>query len=265
MKKTGLFSFVLIIAVSCLNEPDCYQLNNDTVVIYFRIIGGGSDVVQLTSIQSPEAEVIFSDTASGIALPLNPKKEETLYILHGVQVDNMLQFGYKRQVQFVSEECGERYYFQDLDVLQHDFDSVRIVNTIPAPTPLPTGANNIEIYRCATTNLMGISFKDSTDVDGITSDFAGVILPAPGDRLKSYVLPLNTNDSISTYYFDIGGALKTLRVRYTRTEKEFADICGVQTLLSDLHVNKIVTDLTTVTIAKDSIQDLPVTNLDITP
>ena len=50
MKKTGLFTFILIVAVSCLNEPDCYQLNNDTVVIYFRIIGGGSDAFQLTSI-----------------------------------------------------------------------------------------------------------------------------------------------------------------------------------------------------------------------
>ena len=44
MKKTGLFTFILIVAVSCLNEPDCYQLNNDTVVIYFKIIGGGNDV-----------------------------------------------------------------------------------------------------------------------------------------------------------------------------------------------------------------------------
>jgi hypothetical protein len=59
MKKTGLFAFTLIVAVSCLNEPDCYQLNNDTVVIYFKIIGGGNDAYQLTSIQSPATDIIF--------------------------------------------------------------------------------------------------------------------------------------------------------------------------------------------------------------
>ena len=132
MKKTGLFVFVVIIAVSCLNEPDCYQLNNDAAVIHFRIIGGGSDAVQLISVQSPEADVILygDTTVSSIPLPLNPKTEETLYTIHGADGDNTLQVGYKRQVQFVSEECGERYYFQDLNVSEHDFDSVRIVNAI---------------------------------------------------------------------------------------------------------------------------------------
>jgi hypothetical protein len=265
MKKTGLFSFVLIIAVSCLNEPDCYQLNNDTVVIYFKIIGGGNDAIQLTSM-TPESDSIFANsTASMIALPLNPKTEETFYTLHGVDGDNTMQFGYKRQVQFVSEECGERYYFKDLDVLGHDFDSIRIVSTIPAPTPLPTGANNIEVYRCATTNLMGVSFKDSTEVEGITSDFAGIILPSPGEKLKDFLLPLNTNDSTSTYEFDLGDESKTLRVRYSRTEKTLADICGPQTFLFDLHVNSAVTDLTSAVIATDSIHDLPIKNLDITP
>ncbi|HMG88774.1 MAG TPA: DUF6452 family protein [Chryseolinea sp.] len=264
MKKTGLFTFVLIIVVSCLNEPDCYQLNNDAVVIDFKIIGGGSDVVQLTSIQSPEAVVIFSDTASRIVLPLNPKKEETLYTLHGPQVDNMVQFGYKRQVQFVSEECGERYYFQDLNVLEHDFDSVRIVNAIPAPTPLPSDAKNIEIYRCPTTNLMYVSFNAETVVEGITSDYAGIILPSPGATLKDFLLPLNTASDSSTYQFMLGDSLRTLRVRYSRAKKTIADICGEQTFLFDLNADTTVTDLT-VAIVQDSIHDLPIRNLDITP
>ena len=265
MRKTGLFIFIVTIAVSCLNEPDCYQLNNDTVVIDFKIIGGGSDVVQLTRIQSPDAQVYFTDTASTVALPLNPKKEETLYILQGTQGDNMLQFAYKRQLQFVSAECGERYYYQELSVLEHDYDSVRVVNTIPAPTPLPSGSKNIEVYRCAITNLMVINFNEERLVEGITSDYAGVILASPGQTLKEFILPLNTGDSTTEYKFDFGDDVKTLRVRYSRTEKTFADVCGNQTLLSDLHINKQVTDLTAVTIANDSIQDLPKKNLDVTP
>src|SRR5215204_2605083 len=210
MKKTGLLSFVLIIAVSCLNEPDCYQLNNDAVVIYFKIIGGGNDAVQLTSM-SPDSDSIFTNTTgSMITLPLNPKTEETFYTLNGVDGDNTLQLGYKRQVQFVSEECGERYYFQDLNVLGHDFDSIRIVNTIPAPTPLPTGANNIEIYRCATTNLMRVNFKTETPVEEITSDFGGILLSSPGTTLKDFLLPLNTNADSTTYQFDLGDQIKIL-------------------------------------------------------
>jgi hypothetical protein len=265
MKKTGLFTFTLIVAVSCLNEPDCYQLNNDTVVIYFKIIGGGTDNYQLTSIQSPDTDIVFygDTTVSIIALPLNPKTEETFYTLHGVEGDDTLNFGYKRQVQFVSEECGERYYFQDLDVLEHDFDSVRIVNAIATPTPLPSGAKNIEIYRCAITNLMGLSFKDSTVVDGITSDFTTIVVP-PDVKLKNFVLPLNINDSTTTYEFDLGDKLRTLKVRYSRTGRTFANQCGPQTFFSDLHVNGAVTDMTYV-ISNDSIQDLPIKNIEITP
>jgi hypothetical protein len=266
MKKTGLFTFVLIIAVSCLNEPDCYQLNNDTAVIYFRIIGGGSDAFQLTSIVSPESDSTFygDTTLSMIILPLNPKTEETHYTLHGPDGENTLLFGYQRQVQFVSAECGERYYFQNLDVLEHDFDSVRVVNTIPTPTPTPTGAKNIEIYRCATTNLMRINFKDPTIVQGITSDFMTIVVP-PGTELHDFVLPLNTNNDSTTYQFDFGDDVKTLRVRYSRTPGTLASQCGEQTFLDDLQVSNAVTDMTTVVISNDSIQDLPIKNLEITP
>jgi hypothetical protein len=265
MKKTGLFTFLLIIAVSCLNEPDCYQLNNDTVAIDFRIIGGGVDNVFLTGIQSPASDVSFArDTVvQKIPLPLTPKAEETLYTISTAQGDNFLNFGYKRQVQFVSTECGERYYYQELNVLEHDYDSVRVVNTIPVPSLSAATSKNVEVYRCAITNLMVVNFNAETLVEGITSD-AGVILSTP-TTLKEFVLPLRTSDTTTTYKFDLGANVKTLRVKYSRTKKTFADICGEQTLLSDLHINKLVTDLTLVTIVKDSIQDVPVRNLDITP
>jgi hypothetical protein len=264
MKKTGLFIAVLSLAVSCLNEPDCYQLNNDTVVIYFKIIGGGNDQYQITSVQSPETDSVFysNTTLSMISLPLNPKSEQTLFTVYGDRGDRALNFNYRRQVQFVSEACGERYYYQDLDVFEHDFDSVRVVNAIPSPTPLPSGAKNVEIYRCAITNLIGLSFTAETEVEGITSDFTTIDFP--GGKLKDFVLPLNTLDSITTYEFDLGSEIKTLRVRYSRTEKKFADQCGPQKLLFDLRVNSAVTDLTT-KILNDSIQDLPVKNLELTP
>ena len=266
MNKTGLFVFVFIIAVSCLNEPDCYQLNNSTVVIFFKIIGGGSDIVELTSVQSPETDSIFySNVAtSSINLSLNPKTEETLYTLQGPDVTNTLHFGYQRQAQFVSEACGERFYYQNLDVLEHNYDSVRVTNSIPSPWPLPTGAKNIEIFRCAVTNQMRINFSEEKTVEQITSDYATIVLP-PNAVLKDFVLPLNPNDSTTTFVFDFGTDSKTLKVRYSRTEKTFADLCGPQRFFYDLRVNGPVTDLSTVTVSRDSLQDLPVINLEITP
>jgi hypothetical protein len=264
MNKTGLFTFVLVIAVSCLNEPDCYQLNNNTVVIYFKILGGGSDQVQITSIQSPDTDSIFAaSTLSKVVLPLNPITEETLYTLQSTDFTKTLLFGYKRQAQFVSEACGERYYFQSLEVLNHDFDSVRVVNAIPTPTPEPAGANNVEIFRCPDTNLMKVSFPGPTFVEEITSDFVTIVLPSDG-MLDDFLLPLDTGKSTTTYVFQLADATNTLKVNYSRREKTLADVCGVQTFLFDLK-SDTVTNFTKVVVAKDSIQDLPVTNLEITP
>lgn len=265
MKKTGLFALVVIILISCQNEPDCFQLNNSQAVVYFKILGGGNDQVPITSITTPGTDSTFYDDelVSFIALPLNPKVEETLFTITTPEGVNKLHFGYKRQIQFVSEACGERFYYQGLNVLEHDYDSVRVVNDIPAPSPLPSGAKNIEVFRCAVTNLMGLSFPAATKVESITSDFAAIELPADG-MLSDFVLPLNPEDSVTTFEFDFGDEVSTLKVRYGRKQKTFAKICSAQWLLYDLHINGAVTDLPA-EILKDSIQDLPVINLEITP
>jgi hypothetical protein len=83
--------------------------------------------------------------------------------------------------------------------------------------------------------------------------------------LDDFLLPLNPNDSITTFQFNLAGTVKTLRVRYTRTNKTIADVCGPQEFLYQLHVNSMVTDVTKVVVANDSIQDLPLINLEITP
>jgi hypothetical protein len=269
MNKTGLFIFVSIIAVSCLNEPDCYQLNNSVVVVFFKIIGGGSDVAQNITVQSPETDSIFysNESESSINLALNPKTEETLYTIVSPEGTNTLHFGYERQAQFVSEACGERFYYQNLKVLEHNYDSVRVVNAIPSPWPLPTGAKNVDIYRCAVTNQMGISFATETFVQKITSDhpdYPTIALPSDG-MLKDFVLPLNPNDTTTEFTFVFSAGSKKLRVRYARTDKEFAEICGLQRFYHDLHINSLVTNLTKAEVSKDSIQDLPVINLEVTP
>ena len=259
MKKLAWFVFLFTVAVSCLNEPDCFQLNNNVVVVSFKILGGGADQYPLFGILSPETDSVFNgyEIVGSAGLPLNPLKVETSFNFDGVYEDHVIQLGYKRQVQFVSAECGERYIFTELNVIGHDFDSVRLVN----PTPTRPASNNIEVYRCPRTDLMGISFETKKFIKGITADFPTVIFQ-PGDSITTMDLPVNKDDSTTTFVFDFGDSTKTLKVNYGRTAKTLFTFCGEQTIISSLIVDTTVTDFDVADVLKDSIQDLPITNLE---
>lgn len=270
MKKLTWFLFLLIFTLSCLNEPDCYQLNNSNVILFFKILGAGKNLATVDDqflsygIQSPAADgdtVFYVGKAfSSAELPLNPLDEQTTFLFDGVYGDNKIQMGYTRQVQFVSEDCGERYIFAALEILEYDFDSVRIVN----PTPTSPASPNIEIFRCPRTNLVGLDFTPAVILDGITADFSTVIFQ-PNDTLTSIDLPINKDASSTTFVFDFRGTApsKTLKLSYSRTAKTLSEVCGEQILFSDLAV--VSTDFTSFVIKSDSTQDLPITNFEITP
>jgi len=264
MKKLSWFVCFSLFAVSCLNEADCYQLNNNAVVIYFKILGGKADLFELYTIQSADAGGPFLvDTAvSYVALPINPKTEETVFTIIGAYADYELPVTYNRQVQFVSEDCGERYVFSNLNVLENNFDSVLLVSTTPAPVPVPSSAKNIEIYRCPRTNLAGITFKEKVLLSDVTVNFPAIIYQ-PTDSVTTINLPLNPNDTTTTFTFSFGNATKTLKVSYLKEPETLFQECGEQSLISKLYVN--VTDLTLVNILNDSIEDLPIKNFEITP
>lgn len=270
MKKLAWFLFLLIFTLSCLNEPDCYQLNNSSVILSFKILGAGTNGASVGDqflsygIKSPatDGDTVFyaGEAFSSAELPLNPLEEQTTFFFDGVYGDNKIQIGYKRQVQFVSEDCGERYIYADLKILEYDFDSVRIVN----PTPTAPASTNIEIYRCPRTNLAGVDFTKQVVLDGITADFSTVIF-LPNDTLSTIDLPINKDAASTTFVFDFRGTApsKTLKLSYSRTAKTLSEICGEQIFFSDLAVE--ATNFTSFVIKSDSTQDLPITNVEITP
>jgi len=110
---------------------------------------------------------------------------------------------------------------------------------------------------------MGIDLGDKQLVEGVTAGFSTFIF-LPSDSLTTIDLPLNKDDSTTTFVFDFGAVSKTLKVKYTRTNKTRFEICGEQTLFSNLLVDTAITDFSSATILKDSIQDLPIINLEIT-
>lgn len=268
MKKLTWFLFFSIFTLSCLNEPDCYELNNSSVILFFKVLAAGKDLATITDqfpsigILSPTAETdtIFYGQryVSSVELPLNPKDEQTTFLFDGAYGENKIQLGYKRQVQFVSEDCGVRYIFSDLGVQEYDFDSVRVVN----PTPTAPASTNIELYRCPRTNLMGIDFTTAVVLDGVTADFSTLIFQ-PNDTLTTIDLPINKDNASTRFVFNFrGGPSKTLTVSYTRSAKTLSEVCGEQTLFSDLAV--VSTDFGAVVLKSDSTQDLPITNFEIT-
>jgi hypothetical protein len=135
VKKSVWFLLFVLSASACLDEPDCFSLNNDNIGISFKkLVDSTRDTVMISAIRTDDPFVtFFGDTVSSIVLPLNYFKNETTFFFDDAQGTKVLRLQYTSQVQFVSENCGERFVLSDLKVLEHSFDSVRVLLTDPAP------------------------------------------------------------------------------------------------------------------------------------
>jgi hypothetical protein len=147
-KKIFSLLILLIMAAACLDEPDCYQLNNHIVGIAFKKLEDSrSDTVSLVSIHTLEPPLLFlNDTTdlTRVSLPLNYFQDETTYFFDDMDSVRMLRMGYVSQAQFVSENCGEKFVLSGLRVIEHTFDSVRLVSDFPTRDG---GSIQIEIFQ----------------------------------------------------------------------------------------------------------------------
>ncbi|MDH4294676.1 MAG: DUF6452 family protein, partial [Cyclobacteriaceae bacterium] len=162
MKKSIWFILFAVIAVSCLNDPDCYQLDNSEIIVNFNVLGFAADPDTLLDVRTSGTDSIFyqNTIGSSFKLPLNPNTKEQTYIFRwkNGSIDTLF-LGYSAQVQFVSADCGERYVFGKLFLpLQSSFDSIRIFNQ----TPTQPASANIVVYRCANPDRAGVKFKKGT-------------------------------------------------------------------------------------------------------
>ena len=149
MARTGAWIlFFSLMMAACLDEPDCFNLNNYVVGISFKKIStSGKDTVIFNNIRTDEPPLLFSDSAavSTIYLPLNYFRDETTFHFQEGDIDRVLRLGYTSQVQFVSEACGERFVLSNLRVLEHTFDSVRLVRDVPSR--VNEAGIHLEIFR----------------------------------------------------------------------------------------------------------------------
>jgi hypothetical protein len=147
VKSSAWFLFFLMLAAACLDEPDCFHLNNDFIGITFKKLADSRiDTVGYALIGTVQPPLIFyGDTAiSRLTLPLNYFEDETTFFFESEDTVRVLRLGYISQAQFVSENCGEKFVLSRLRVLEHSFDSVRLVRDVPTAE---VGATHIEIFQ----------------------------------------------------------------------------------------------------------------------
>jgi hypothetical protein len=144
-KGTRLLLSLLLLCGACLDEPECFSLNNNIIGITFKKIEDGTaSPVTFTSITALGNQTIFGATSNKVYLPLNYFRDTTSFVFVQETRTDTLRFHYTAKAQFVSVECGERYVLSDLDTIRQTFDSLRFIGRTPGRN---ASVNNIEIYN----------------------------------------------------------------------------------------------------------------------
>jgi hypothetical protein len=160
IRKLAWIAFFMTTSVSCLDEPDCFSLNNNFVQIAFKKLADGTaDALKFSTIETKNKEgatinikTYEGQTASTVNLPLDYLTNETTYIFrHSDTVTDTMTMKYVSKIQFVSDSCGQRFVLSNLSVVKRDtafttLDSVRLLSTIPFKANT-TAKTTIEIYR----------------------------------------------------------------------------------------------------------------------
>jgi hypothetical protein len=244
MKKSSWFIFFLILAVSCLDDPDCFRLNNNVVGFAFKVIGSSRpDTVRLAKVNVSGTQNFVPDTiTSSVYVPINfttTSSQITFSFDDGTS--KFLDLDYLLKTQFISEDCGSRYELSNLSVRDSDIDSIRVISSAPGKS---TGAINIEIMRCPNPRYVGVAFFDLTPsssalfgytvkagslgVDSITNTNGDVFYRQSSRPI--FYLPIDPATTGTTFNFYTRGgdpqAPQQLQLSYTtRQQNAFPDLC----------------------------------------
>ncbi|NBP71015.1 MAG: hypothetical protein EBU52_20040, partial [Cytophagia bacterium] len=143
VRKSAVILVFVALFGACLDQPDCYNLTNNTVNISYRkIFDGALDTVAIESVTIVGADSLFSSTNRGVTIPIDFTKTGVSVVLDAVEGTRLIDLGYKVQPQFVSEECGPRFAFSQLTASSPSGDSVRVLASTPGGA-----ASHVAIYR----------------------------------------------------------------------------------------------------------------------
>lgn len=151
MLRTAVWiGFFMAMSVSCLEQPDCYSLNNNAVQLSFKKLADNSaDAILFQEVIALDAQkpLLAAQTVSAMNLPLNYLATETTFIFKQADGTDTLIVDYLSRAQFVSDSCGQRFVLSDLVIKHHSFDSVRVLSNVPFKASTTPPKANFVIYR----------------------------------------------------------------------------------------------------------------------
>lgn len=263
IKRTLWFFVFALMAISCLDQPDCFSLNNNYVGVSFKKLSNRTaDTIGITRVFLPEANVEFLPTAvvTSFDIPLNLYNNATSVLVEAGGAVYDLKMDYELKTQFVSEACGGRFLLSGLRAASESFDSIRVA--VATPKSQNIAGTNIEVFRCPNTSHLKLQFAAAVTITTIEATHLGT-LPGPAEAITSLVLPLNTDASESTFVFTFSDETeKTMTVGYERVTDELFNACGEQVLISALALGNHT--FTTATLVRPAIQDSNKPNIEIT-
>jgi hypothetical protein len=159
IRRALWFCVFSLMAISCLDQPDCFSLNNNIVGISFRKLSNNTaDTVAVRSLTANGIDSIFLTNVvmTGKNLPLNLYEDSTIFLFEGPDQVYDLKVKYSSKTQFVSEDCGSKFVITGLQAFSETFDSVRVVSTTPKSRDI--GGTHIEVFRCPNTSRIKIRF-----------------------------------------------------------------------------------------------------------
>jgi hypothetical protein len=262
IKRTLWFFVFALMAISCLDQPDCFSLNNNIVGIAFKKLSNNTaDTIGLEGIIPEGPNIIYETpaTTTFVNVHLNPYANSTTFQIQAAGVVYDLKLDYSSKAQFVSEDCGERFVVTDLKASSLTFDSVRVVTTTPKSRPV--AGTNIEVFRCPNTSRIKLRFSSPVTITNVEASYLETFTPASAP-VTTLLLPLNTAESTSSVTFTINGQPETLVLNYERVADTLFNACGEQVVISGLTIGSH--SFTNATVARATIQDPNQTNLEIT-
>jgi hypothetical protein len=252
VKKASWFLIFLFFAVSCLDDPDCYLLNNDVVGITFRVLGSTTaDSVTVNRFTLNDNLVFDGDTTiTAIYIRADRFNPVSLIKLTNPDGEKLMDLSYRVQVQFVSEECGPRYVLSELAARDHNFDSLNVIN----PSPGRDAGVNIIAYRCPNADTIELKLlqltlpktgaSSSRPISALFNSISYEGSPDfyAGKRAATVRLPIDLNSDQLTYTFSFADdfgydkPVRDLPISYVRTTEKRYEQCGEQTFVTDLEI-----------------------------
>jgi hypothetical protein len=252
VKKSSWFLFLSVFAFSCLDDPDCFRLNNDLIGVSFGVLGSSAaDSLRIEAL-TINGVSYQPDTVTSLVFPADRFGNAVHLEITSRGQQKIIDLDYEVKVQFVSEECGPKYILSNLRNTNHNFDSLLVVNSTPGRD---ASTQNIKIFRCPDPDSIGLSVfqltmpaTGTTTSRAATADLNAILVDAvspvyANSSLSNFILPLNTDATQTEFTFDFASnfgfdeALRTLAVGYEVTTETRFRVCGPQQYVDTLFFN----------------------------